>query len=382
MDNPREIRPYLQIGPASLGWGMVGASHIARTAVAPAIQSQPSVRRQHTVASGWMAGIYSRSQARAEQFAQETGVSKVFTRLADLLARPEIQCIYISSLPRLHSEQALAALEAGKHVLCESPLALSREAAHLLVRTAQERGLVLAVNHRLRAEPALVRMQQFVAEGGIGDVFGATIHNINPLTRGQHTWRLKPRGGGVIFDRSIHSLDLLRFLFHDEIDTLTAFGAEQAWGDGVFDDVITNVRLRRRGILVQVRDSYIVPHARDRVELYGTSGTLIARGAFLPDRPGDLEMVRHGEIQPIPVPQTDPFWQIIRNFDMAVRDTERNTERNTGRDEGQDGGRNGGQDRVQPICSGADALISLEAALAVQAAANRGQAQIPGAPPV
>jgi 1,5-anhydro-D-fructose reductase (1,5-anhydro-D-mannitol-forming) len=273
--------------------------------------------------------------------------------LAALLARPEIQCIYISSLPRLHSEHALAALEAGKHVLCESPLALSREAGQLLVRTAAERGLVLAVNHRLRAEPTLVRMRQFVAEGGIGDVLGATIHNINPLATGQHTWRLKPRGGGVIFDRSIHSLDLLRFLFNDEIASVAALGAEQAWGDGVFDDVVINVRMARRQVLVQVRDSYIVPHARDRVELYGTSGTLIARGAFLPGVTGELELVRHGRIQPIPVSEADPFEQVVQAFGNAVRG---------------DG---------PPLCPGADALVSLEVALAVRASAA---GDLPSAP--
>ncbi len=352
-DYPRKYQPFLRIGPASLGWGLVGASHIAGSATVRAIQSQPSVRDQHTVASAWIVGVYSRNLARGERFAQKNNAGRATDKLADLLARPEIQCVYISSLPRLHSEHALAALEAGKHVLCESPLALSQEAAHLLIQTAQERGLVLAVNHRLRAEPILVRMQQFVAEGGIGDVYGATIHNINPLRMGQHTWRLKPRGGGVIFDRSIHSLDLLRFLFNDEVHSLSAFGAEQAWGEGVFDDIVINLRMARRGILVQVRDSYIVPHARDRVELYGTSGTLIARGAFLPDVAGELVLVRHDRVQPIPVAGEDPFWQVIHRFVNGVQGT------------------------GSPISLATDALVSLEAALAVQGAATSGQTLSP-----
>ncbi len=346
---PEEHLPYIRVGPHSLGWGLVGASQIARSAMIPAIQTQPAAPQNKSQSGSWVAGIYSQSHERGMTFARETNIPTAYPRLADLLGRAEIQCIYISSHPRRHSEQALAALEADKHVLLESPLALSMEAAQLLVRTAQERNLILAVNYRLRAEPALVRMQQFVAEGAVGDIYGATIHNINPLGLRQHTWRLKPRGGGVILDRTIHSLDLLRFLLQDEIDAVSAFGAEQAWGEGVFDDVTVNVRMARRGVLVQVRDSYIVPHARDRVELYGTSGTLLARGCFLPHTPGELFLVRHGQVQPIALFAVDPFWQVIQRFNTAVR--------------------GGGQ----PISTGADALVSLEAALITLAAASNGQ---------
>ena len=346
---PQEHLPYTRVGPHSLGWGLVGASQIARAAMIQAIQSQPPTPQAKAQAGAWVAGIYSHNYERGMAFAQANNIATVYRSFMDLLGRAEIQCIYISSHPRHHSEQALAALEAGKHVLVEAPLALSMEAAQLLVRTAQERNLILAVNYRLRAEPALVRMQQFVAEGAVGDIYGATIHNINPLGLRQHTWRLKPRGGGVILDRTIHSLDLLRFLFQDEIDAVSAFGAEQAWGEGVYDDVTVNVRMVRRGVLVQVRDSYIVPHARDRIELYGTTGTLLARGCFLPNTPGELFLVRHGQVQPIPISTVDPFWQVIQRFNVAVR--------------------GGGP----PISPGEDALVSLEAALITLAAAGNGQ---------
>src|SRR5690606_18276270 len=139
-----------------------------------------------------------------------------FVNLADLLAHPDIHCVYISNHPRHHAQTVLAALAAGKHVLCEPPLALSLEDAQTAARTALSRGLVLAVNYARRADPALHTLRQLLADEAIGDLLGGRISNAVMLRPALQTWRLQRAGGGAILDRTLHSADLIRYLTGDE----------------------------------------------------------------------------------------------------------------------------------------------------------------------
>ena len=145
---------------------------------------------------------------RARSFADAHYIPHFYVNLADLLENPAIHCVYISGHPRHRVAATLAALSAGKHVLCETPLALSTDDGLTMTHTASRHGLVLAVNHHLRADPALHKMRQLLAEGLIGGILGGRIHNTALLHPKQQTWRLQPNGGGIVLDRTIHDIDL------------------------------------------------------------------------------------------------------------------------------------------------------------------------------
>jgi 1,5-anhydro-D-fructose reductase (1,5-anhydro-D-mannitol-forming) len=109
----------------SVGWGLIGASTIAREHMVGAIRAQAG----HEVVA-----VHSSSQSRADEFAQQNAISTAYSDLAALLADPAVNAVYVSTTNELHHDQALAAAAAGKHVLCEKPLALNIEHAKEMVR--------------------------------------------------------------------------------------------------------------------------------------------------------------------------------------------------------------------------------------------------------
>src|SRR5215212_3577043 len=101
-------------------WGLIGASTIGREWMVSAIGAQPD---------STVAGVASSSPERARRYADELGIPKSYASVADLLAESDIEAVYISTTNEWHEPQALTAIAAGKHVLCEKPLALSLDGA-------------------------------------------------------------------------------------------------------------------------------------------------------------------------------------------------------------------------------------------------------------
>ncbi|TIU19864.1 MAG: Gfo/Idh/MocA family oxidoreductase, partial [Mesorhizobium sp.] len=121
-------------------WGLIGASTIARQFVINAIRAQQNSE---------IAAVMSSSPERATAYAKENGIPLAVSTLDELLGS-DIDAVYISTTNELHLEQALAAIRAGKHVLCEKPLALTSADARTMVAAAKAAGIVLGTNHHLR----------------------------------------------------------------------------------------------------------------------------------------------------------------------------------------------------------------------------------------
>lgn len=337
----------------------MGASTIARQAMVEAIRRQPPAPGSTTVAGTQLIGLYSQNVQRGQAFAEALQIAHVFASAQDLLSRTDVHCIYISSYPRLHKEMALAALEAGKHVLCETPLALTVDDAQEVATSAARRGLLLGINHALRFEPALSRMRQLLRAYAIGDVLGGRISNTELLPFALHTWRLRPNGGGVILDRTIHDVDLVRWLLDDEVAQVSALASRQTLGTAVEDDVVVNLQLVKSGVLVQTHDSFVVPHQSSSVEIYGTSGTLIAYNCLGLQPAGDLMLVRNDRAQVISLERRDPYAATIRAFNQAVRAH-------------RDGQRGAGSPQPGHWATPRDGLRNLQVALAARQAAQSG----------
>ena len=187
------------------GWGFIGASTVAREYMVAAVRAQPG---NEVVAIG------SGTLARAQDFAREHGISSAYGSVDDLLADPGVDAVYISSTNDLHCEQVLAAAAAGKHVLCEKPLAMSLPDAHRMVAACKEAGVVMATNHHLRNAATHRKIRELVQNGAVGrPLFARVFHAgyLRPVVQG---WRIdRPEaGGGAIFDIVVHDVDALRFI--------------------------------------------------------------------------------------------------------------------------------------------------------------------------
>lgn len=346
---------------ASLGWGIAGASAVAAVRGVTAIRAQPPLvastarggRRQ--VAGAWVQAVFSRNAGRARLFADRHAIPHIAATLEELLARAEIRCIYVANHPRHHAETILAALQAGKHVLCEPPLAATVEEAESLTLTAANRGLVLAVNHQRRAEPAVRRARSLLELGELGDLIGARAVNAALLPNAQQTWRLQAPWGGVLLDKSTHTFDLLQYSCAERIADVQAVGGLRLLGSDVVEEVFCAARLARSGLLVHTHDSFLAHHLPTTLELHGSHATAIVQDAFAhalhPVR-ATLVVVRNGAGRVIDLDaieqRIDTFAESVAALQAAVR---------------------GGS---RPLATAGDGLASLAAALAAQAALRRG----------
>jgi 1,5-anhydro-D-fructose reductase (1,5-anhydro-D-mannitol-forming) len=296
----------------SVRWGFIGASIWARTRMIPAVQA---------VEDAVAVGVFSTSPERGETVRRETELQRAYRSLEELLADPALDAVYVSTTNDLHAEQTIAAARAGKHVLCEKPLALSVEDGIRMQRACAEAGVVLATNHHARGAATIQAMRDLVADDAIGNVIAGRVFHAGLLPEAMRTWRLsrKESGAGVIFDLTVHDIDTVRFLFNDEVADVTAVTANQGMAQNEVEDSVMGVLRMRGGQLVSFHDAFTVPHAGSGVELHGTTGSLIGRDVMSAEPTGEVLLRRSDKIEQIEIPERWPLYEhAIRCFDAAV----------------------------------------------------------------
>jgi 1,5-anhydro-D-fructose reductase (1,5-anhydro-D-mannitol-forming) len=330
-----------------IGWGFIGASLWARQRLIPAVAA----------AHGATAvAVFSTSPQRGQAFADECGLKRSYSSLEDLLDDPEVDAVYISTTNDLHAPQTIAAAAAGKHVLCEKPLAMTVSDAQAMQAACERAGVVLGTNHHLRGAPAIVKMRELIEQGSIGDVVAARIFHARSLAPEFRHWRLSrpDAGGGVVLDITVHDADTIRFLLGDEVVEVTALTASGGLGNGLVEDSVMGSMRTSRGPLVCFHDDFMVPHGGTGVEVHGSSGSLIAYDVLAADPAGEVWLRRLDELTRISVDLVWPLYEnVVNRFMAAVRGV------------------------GEPLASGADGVASLAIALAVLQSAAQGHPVAP-----
>jgi 1,5-anhydro-D-fructose reductase (1,5-anhydro-D-mannitol-forming) len=321
-------------------WGLIGASTIAHEWVIDAIRAT----------GGEIVSLMSSDAGRGARYAADHGIGKSVTSLSGVLDDPEVDAVYISTTNELHHAQAIAAARAGKHILCEKPLATTLEHAREMVRAARDAGVVLATNHHLRGASSHRVIREAIAAGRIGTPMTARVVHATYLPKHLQGWRLdRPEaGGGAILDLTVHDTDTLRFVLGD--DPMEVVALDQRGGmakAGLEDAAMTSLRFKS-GLIAQFHDGFTTPHAVTGLEVHGTEGSLIGRHVMTQKAMGQV-LLRNaeGEIE-LPFDDTNLYERTLRAFDAAIA----------------------GQG--QPLCSGEDGVWSLATGLAVMRAAQSG----------
>jgi len=186
-----------------LRWLVAGVGDIATRRVLPAILDEPRSS---------LAGIVTRDPAKASPY----GV-RGWTDFARALAECPADAVYVATPVFLHAPQTIAALRAGKHVLCEKPMAMGYAEAESMQQAAHETGMTLGIAYYRRTYPKVARARQLIEAGAIGrPVFAeATAHGWSDLAAGFRAWIADPKmsGGGPLRDIACHRIDLMNFLF-------------------------------------------------------------------------------------------------------------------------------------------------------------------------
>lgn len=325
-----------------LRWGIIGAGTIGREWMAAAIAAQPD---------GALTAIASSDLERAARFGEEFGVPKAYGSADALVADDEIDVVYISTTNEWHKPQTMAAIAAGKHVLCEKPLALTLEDAREMIAATRTAGVMLGTNHHLRNSGTHRAMRELIGSGAIGEVQAARVFHAVYLPSHLQGWRIKrpESGGGVIFDITVHDADTLRFVLDDEIKAVVAMTASQGMAEAGLEDSVMGVMRMGRGALAQFHDSFVAKHPYTGLEVHGTEGSLYGRAVMTQQPIGTVTLRRDGKEEEIAVNHENLYERSVRLFNAAVRG------------EG------------APAATAEDGLRSLEVALAVQEAAKTGQ---------
>ncbi len=324
-------------------WGLIGASTIAAEHMIGALRANGIE----------VAAVISTSADRAQAFALAHGIPVGGADLDAMLADPSISAVYISSTNEKHRDQALAAIAAGKHVLCEKPLAMTVAEAMGMVRAAEAAGVVFATNHHLRCSGSHRTIRDLIRLGRIGRVLSLRIFHAVHLPPHLQGWRINDAGagGGVIPDITVHDADVVRFLLdEDPVNVVAQMGAS-GMGQGVEDSAMS-VWTMPSGAMVMSHESFTHPFAGSGLEVHGDQGSIFARGVMTQLPVGEIELVTAAGREAVPYPTHILYVQGVSDFLSAIAGT------------------------GQPAATGHDGIASLAVALAVREAARSGQRQL------
>ncbi|HEX5500596.1 MAG TPA: Gfo/Idh/MocA family oxidoreductase, partial [Thermomicrobiales bacterium] len=263
-----------------------------------------------------------------------------------------IDIVYISSTNERHHDQALAAIGAGKHVLCEKPLALTVADAREMVAAADAAGVVFATNHHLRNAVTHRALRRLVADGAIGRPLAARLFHAVYLPPHLQGWRIQrpEAGGGVALDITVHDADTLRFVLQAEVAEVTAMTASHGMASGGLEDTIMGVMRFDNDVLAQFHDAFTLRHAVTGLEIHGTDGSLYARDVMTQAPVGTVVLRRDGVEEAVALGEHENLYErSVRHFVAAV------------------------EGRGAPSASGEDGVRSLAVALAAREAAATGR---------
>ena len=299
----------------TLRWGILSTADIARKKVVPGMRK---AERCTIVA------IASREAGRAEAVALELGIPRAHASYEALLADPEVDAVYIPLPNHLHAEWSIAAARAGKHVLCEKPLALTADDAQRMIDVADAEGVTLMEAFMYRLHPSWQAVAELVASDEIGRLVSVQSWFSYFNDDATNIRNIREVGGGALFDIGCYSVNLSRLLFDAEPRHVSA---------ALMRDPATGVDVLTSAILTF--DSGIATftcstRAEDdqRVHIYGTTGRISIGIPFNipPDRPTEVYVTAGGD--PPVAPDTrvltfevaDPYTVEAERFAAAVLD--------------------------------------------------------------
>lgn len=222
-----------------INWGIIGCGDVTE------IKSGPAFNK---VKNSSLVAVMRRDAAKAKDYAQRHTVSKWYDDANSLINDPDVNAIYIATPPSSHEQYTIAALNAGKPVYVEKPMAVNAAAAKNMMNVAKEKNIKLVVAHYRREQPMFKKIKQLLAEKIIGDIRFARLEFYKKsLTKEEllipkTAWRVNHAiaGGGLFHDLAPHQLDLMYYFF-GEADKVNGIALNQQKSYSADDIVAGNI---------------------------------------------------------------------------------------------------------------------------------------------
>jgi predicted dehydrogenase len=298
-------------------WGVIGAGDIVRKRVAPALIDSPSC------------DIVAVSRARADlagAFAADVGARRWYPRWEELLSDPDVECVYVATPVSVHAAQTIAAAEAGKHVLCEKPMAMTVAECDRMIAACRAHGVRLGIAYYRHFYPVVLRAKAIIASGEIGQPVFAQMNAFeyfDPPPDHPRAWLLNRAiaGGGPMMDFGCHRLEVLVHLF-GPVRRTRAVVANVVFDRDVEDTAAVLLEFEH-GPCAAVAVTHAAYDRQDALQVFGTRGSIqvdeLNAGRLL-IRAGDQERVEsHPPAANLHRPLVDDFVDaVMMNREPAV----------------------------------------------------------------
>ncbi|PJF46763.1 MAG: gfo/Idh/MocA family oxidoreductase [Chloroflexi bacterium] len=286
-----------------LRWGLLSTARINRSLIPP-LRASPRNR---------LVGVASRDPARAEAYAREWNIERAFGSYEAMLESPDIDVVYISLPNSLHAQWTIQALRAGKHVLCEKPLATRVEDVDAITATAAAAGRVVAEAFMYRHHPQTLQVKSLIERGAIGEV---------RLARGAFTFTLTDHAnvrmnagldGGSIWDVGCYPINYARTMIGAE--PVEAFGMQFTGPSGVDETFVGTLRFGE-DVYAQFDCGFRAPF-RMHMEIVGSEGLIVVPRPFKPTARETIYIGKAGDrLEPLTI--EGPEWLYLGEVeDMA-----------------------------------------------------------------
>jgi len=289
---------------SSLNWGILGTARINRELITPLRAS----KRNKLIA------IASRDDDRAKSYAREWDIPKAYGSYEALLSDPDVDVIYNPLPNSMHALWTIKSAQAGKHILCEKPLALSLEEIRAMKDAANQANVVIAEAFMYRHHPQTLKVKEMVETGMIGDLC---------FIRGSFTFRLNRAddirldpalGGGSIWDVGCYPISYSRMIIGKE--PVEVFGWQRTSHSGV-DEVFCGQMRFAGNVLAQFDCGFRSPY-RAAVEIVGTSGALLIPNPFKPGRKEKIILTSDSEKKTIQIIGSELYIGEVEDLADAV----------------------------------------------------------------
>ena len=249
-------------------WGLIGAGDIVRRRVAPALIDSPAC------------DIVAVSRGRPElaaAFAADIGARRWYPRWQEVVADPDVDCVYIATPVDVHAEQTIAAAEAGKHVLCEKPMAMTTAECDRMIAACRAHHVRLGIAYYRHFYPAILRVKDMLESGEIGQPVFAQVNAFeyfDPAPDHPRRWLLDPAraGGGPMMDFGCHRLEVLMHLF-GAVRRTAAVTANVVFDRAVEDTAAVLLQFEG-GPCAAVTVTHAAEERQDTLQVFGTRGSV------------------------------------------------------------------------------------------------------------
>ncbi|WP_201763536.1 Gfo/Idh/MocA family protein [Chengkuizengella marina] len=290
-------------------WGILGCANIAINSVIPAIKN--SISNEVTA-------IASRGKDKALKTASALNIPRAYGSYEELLADPDVEAVYIPLPNHLHKQWTIKAAQAGKHILCEKPLALNEKEVEEMIEACDKANVYLAEAFMYRYHPRYIQLKETIRSGEIGEIRG--IHSVFTFNNAEDMENVRYKqhmGGGSLYDVGCYPISAARMILENEPEAVTTHAFFSSQHDQV--DMMASGLIEFPNQISLTFDCGMWAEFRNSIEIVGSDGKIEVPSAFITmDGKNHFIVTKQGISKVIEVPEVNQYTLQVDSFAQSV----------------------------------------------------------------